>query len=132
MTQGDTSRETPWLGASPDEIVYDLAKDPPYGIVEIKCPSSLWLESADGLKHLKFRSKVDQGQSMLKDGHPYHFQVLGQMAVSGLQWRDFTAYAKHFILIESIRFHAREWASVSAKLDKFYFNVLLPHLMCRG
>ncbi|KAM7305554.1 uncharacterized protein ISCGN_015451 [Ixodes scapularis] len=122
--------EAPWLGASPDRIVYDPAEDPPHGIVEIKCPSSLWLKTADELEHLDFCSKVDQDQSKLKDGHPHHFQVLGQMAVSGLQWGDFIVYAKHFILIERIRFNAGEWASVSAKLEDFYFNVLLPHLEC--
>ncbi|KAM7298483.1 uncharacterized protein ISCGN_019078 [Ixodes scapularis] len=122
--------EAPWLGASPDRIVYDPAEDPPHGIMEIKCPSSLWLKTTDELEHLEFCSKVDQDQSKLKDNHPHHFQVLGQMAVSGLQWGDFIVYAKHFILIERIRFNAGEWASVSAKLEDFYFNVLLPHLEC--
>lgn len=30
--------EYPWLGASPDAIVYDPSEDSPWGCVEVKCP----------------------------------------------------------------------------------------------
>lgn len=32
------SLKKPWLGTSPDGIVYDPSPDPPYGLLEVKCP----------------------------------------------------------------------------------------------
>ncbi|KAH9374794.1 hypothetical protein HPB48_021090 [Haemaphysalis longicornis] len=33
--------QCPWLGASPDAVVFDPLEDPPWGCVEIKCPYTL-------------------------------------------------------------------------------------------
>lgn len=49
--------ETPWLGASPDRVVHDPAEDPPHGIVEIKCPHSLYNKTVEELTHADFCSK---------------------------------------------------------------------------
>lgn len=32
--------DAPWLGSSPDGMVYDPKESPPFGLVEIKCPSA--------------------------------------------------------------------------------------------
>ncbi|KAM7312003.1 hypothetical protein ISCGN_008908 [Ixodes scapularis] len=33
---------SPWLGASPDRRVFDPAETPPHGVVEVKCPYTMW------------------------------------------------------------------------------------------
>lgn len=38
---------SPWLGASPDRIVYDPSEDPPFGLIEVKCPWRLRLTPLD-------------------------------------------------------------------------------------
>ena len=73
---------TPWLAASPDRKVYDASKQPPYGLLEIKCPQDENVSEADWLKK-------ENGQLCLKKNHNYFYQVLCQMAVTGLPWCDF-------------------------------------------
>ncbi|KAH7940812.1 hypothetical protein HPB49_006129 [Dermacentor silvarum] len=31
---------SPWLGATPDRVVYDVHEDQPFGLIEVKCPWS--------------------------------------------------------------------------------------------
>ena len=35
-----TSKNSPWLAASPDCQVYNSTKQSPYGLLEIKCPTA--------------------------------------------------------------------------------------------
>lgn len=64
----------------------------------------------------------------LKRDHPYYYQLLGQMGVSGLAWGDFVVYGFDFILIERVRFDQDEWETTRNILDDFYFDTLLPYL----
>lgn len=116
----------PWLGASPDRIVYDPAEHS-YGVVEIKCPYSLRDHKASDLENAKFCSVIRDGVPKLKRDHQY-YQLLGQMGVSQLCWGDFVIYGADFILFERIRFDENEWKNAREKLDNFYFNTLLPYL----
>ncbi|KAG0419532.1 hypothetical protein HPB47_004040 [Ixodes persulcatus] len=69
----------PWLGASPDRIVYD-PEEASYGVVEIKCPYSLRETKGAELAGLSFYSKLsDSGPRLDRDNH-YYSQVVGQMA----------------------------------------------------
>ncbi|KAH7980458.1 hypothetical protein HPB49_016325 [Dermacentor silvarum] len=71
--------EYPWLGASPDAIVYDPSEDPPWGCVEVKCPYSL--KDADSEKLLTARDTCVDFDNLqhpsLKIEHPYFAQVIG-------------------------------------------------------
>ncbi|KAH7935720.1 hypothetical protein HPB52_012963 [Rhipicephalus sanguineus] len=82
--------EQPWLGASPDAIVHDPVEDPPWGCVEVKCPYSM--KDADQEKLLSCRDICVSFDSLnhpaLKQSHPYFAQVMGQMAITKLQWAD--------------------------------------------
>ncbi|KAH7953865.1 hypothetical protein HPB49_013150 [Dermacentor silvarum] len=64
----------PWLGASPDRVVWDPEEQSPHGIVEVKCPYSM--------RDLKIPST--QGSCLVKDGngtyrlnrtHFYYYQM---------------------------------------------------------
>ncbi|KAG0444933.1 hypothetical protein HPB47_013212 [Ixodes persulcatus] len=117
----------PWLGASPDRIVYD-PEEASYGVVEIKCPYSLRETKGAELAGLSFYSKLsDSGPRLDRDNH-YYSQVVGQMGVSGLSWADFVIYSGKFILIERIRLVQAEWDALKIKVEEFYFTTLLPYL----
>lgn len=89
----------PWLGASPDRLVYDPNARPPTGGLEVKC-----IESAQGMTPLEafnskqtpkegkkksFCLKMKDGHLQLKENHNYFYQVQGQEGVSGIEWFDF-------------------------------------------
>ncbi|XP_064460237.1 uncharacterized protein LOC135386925 [Ornithodoros turicata] len=121
------SPSCPWLGASPDRIVFDPVEDS-YGVVEIKCPYSLRDQQACNLPGLNFCCEVDENGPKLKRDHQYYAQLIGQMAISGLSWGDFVVYSKDFILIERVKFSQSEWSTMKETLDYFYFDTLLPYL----
>ena len=89
----------PWLGASPDRLVYDPNARPSTGGLEVKC-----IESAQGMTPLEaFKSKqapkegkkksfclkMKDGYLRLNENHNYFYQVKGQEGVSGIEWFDF-------------------------------------------
>lgn len=117
----------PWLGASPDRIVYDPTEQS-YGVVEIKCPYSLRDHKASALLNTDFCCIIRDGVPELKRDHQYYHQLLGQMGVSQLRWGDFVVYGGDFLLIERIRFNENEWKSAREVLDNFYMDTLLPYL----
>ncbi|KAL1472739.1 hypothetical protein MTO96_022792 [Rhipicephalus appendiculatus] len=89
----------PWLGASPDRIVYDPL-ELSYGVVEIKCPYSLRDTKGEELVGLSFCSELTDTGPKLSREHHYYSQLIGQMGVSELSWGDFVIFSKNFILIE--------------------------------
>ncbi|KAH7944973.1 hypothetical protein HPB49_003781 [Dermacentor silvarum] len=121
--------EYPWLGASPDAIVYDPSEDPPWGCVEVKCPYSL--KDADSEKLLTARDTCVDFDNLqhpsLKIEHPYFAQVIGQMGVTELTWADFVIYSDNFVCVQRIKFEENVWEQMRVKLDEFYFMTLLPY-----
>lgn len=123
------SPEYPWLGASPDAIVYDPFEDPPWGCVEVKCPYSL--KDADSKKLLTARDTCVDSNNLqhpsLKVEHLYFAQVIGQMGVTELTWADFVIYSDNFMCEQRIKFEENVWEQMRVKLDEFYFMTLLPY-----
>ena len=78
----------PFLGASPDFLIYDPTCNEVFGLLEIKCPQC---ESYRDAKYLK----IVNGQLKLKKTHEYYFQVMGQRAITGLKWCDFIVFCKN-------------------------------------
>lgn len=76
------SLHSPWLAASPDRKVYNPDRYSPFGLLEIKCPS---VSSVLDVKYLK---KDDTGVLNIKRNHNYYYQILTQLAVTGLKWCD--------------------------------------------
>lgn len=111
----------PWLGASPDRIVFDRVEGS-YGVLEIKCSHTLRDLKASQLSTVDICSELDGDNPKLKRDHPYYYQLLGQMAVSGLTWGDFVVFRFDFILIETVRFDQNEWDSAKKYLRRLLFR----------
>lgn len=71
-----------WLAATPDRKVYCPDRNPPYGLLEIKCPV---VDNISDAKCLQFRD----GQLSLKKNDNYYYQIQMQLAVTGLELCDF-------------------------------------------
>uniref|UniRef100_A0A3B1IZ95 SWIM-type domain-containing protein n=1 Tax=Astyanax mexicanus TaxID=7994 RepID=A0A3B1IZ95_ASTMX len=67
--------DAPWLGASPDGLVYDPLERPSFGLVEIKCPKAQSYVDCNVLK-------MAQGKYKLKESHCYYWQVQGQLLIT--------------------------------------------------
>ena len=135
----------PWLGASPDRLVYDPNATPSIGGLEGKC-----IESAQGMtpmqayqmkrmpkegKKKSFCLKTKNGSLQLDENHNYFYQVQGQEGVSGMEWFDFALLTDPHIglnglFVQRIHFHKTKWESEwLPKLTEFYFNHYLPVLL---
>jgi hypothetical protein len=111
------SPSAPWLAASPDRKVYNPARDPKFGLLEIKCPQGKRsVEECDYLEKL-----AGTGELKLKRNHNYYYQVLTQLAVTGLVWCDFFVWSSNDHHMETIYFDQHIWQTVKDKIDKFFF-----------
>lgn len=105
----------PWLAASPDRIVYDPDRSPPFGLLEIKCTVK---NSVCEVGYVK----LEQGKISLKKNHSYYLQVLMQLAVTGMEWCDFCIWSHNDEHVETIHFDADKWQAIKDKSDAFYFD----------
>lgn len=112
----------PHLAASPDRRVYDPSENNPWGLLEIKCPIT------DSISQLKYLKCVN-GVYKLRKTHSYYYQIMGQMMLTGCEWVDFYVYCKSDFHLERVRFDAEFCSEMKMKLDKFYFEYLLPELL---
>ncbi|CAN8014668.1 unnamed protein product [Ixodes persulcatus] len=72
----------PWLGASPDRLVYD-PEELTYGVLEVKCPYSLRDSEPDFVRSLDFYLTFNENEEpSLNRDHHYYAHVLGQMALT--------------------------------------------------
>ena len=135
----------PWLGASPDRLVYDPNATPSTGGLEVKC-----IESAQGMtpmeayqmkrmpkegKKKSFCLKIKNRSLQLDENHNYFYQVQGQEGVSGMEWFDFALLTDPHIglnglFVQRIYSQKTKWESEwLPKLTEFYFNHFLPVLL---
>ncbi|KAH7977801.1 hypothetical protein HPB49_003676 [Dermacentor silvarum] len=75
----------PWLGASPDRLVFDPAASS-YGVLEIKCPYSLSENKGEELATATFCSELTESDTRLTREDYYYAPLVGQMGVSALSW----------------------------------------------
>lgn len=105
---------SPHLGASPDRKVID--KDNSYGLLEIKCPSRQSFELCPCL------CKQTDGTYKLKNSHAYHYQIMGQLGLTGMGWCDLFIQCIEDYHLERIYFDSAKWEEMKVKLDVFFFN----------
>lgn len=119
----------PWLGATPDRVVYDPHKEPTFGLVEVKCP---WSKTCDSLREAlaseEFCVQLCGHIPELKVSAEYYAQVMGQMCCSGLKWTHFVVYAEKWIVVCKVVFSESTWIAMKSKLDSFYFNHVVPYI----
>ena len=117
------SCSAPWLAASPDKKVYDPTKENPFGLLEIKCPES------ENVSQHECLEQDEVGRLQLKRNHNYFYQILCQLAVTGMPWCDFFVWcskddSSH---CETIHFddYRGMWQDAKDKVDSFYFEHFL-------
>ncbi|KAG9278156.1 hypothetical protein AMEX_G5969 [Astyanax mexicanus] len=106
--------DAPWLGSSPDGLVFDPTESPPFGLVEIKCPNA---KSYVDCSYLKMQS----GTMKLKQTHSYYWQVQGQLLLTGMEGCDFVVFAEEDILIQRIYRDCEVAKTIREKGDYFFF-----------
>ncbi|KAK8771472.1 hypothetical protein V5799_025292 [Amblyomma americanum] len=100
----------PWLGASPDRLIFDPCETPSHGLLEVKCPYSLKGKTPDDMGDGHCLKKDSMGAFRLDSGHDYYYQVLGQMALSGISGTDFVVFSDQFLITDRVKFSAEDWA----------------------
>nr|XP_055034705.1 uncharacterized protein LOC129422685 [Misgurnus anguillicaudatus] len=110
--------DAPWLGASPDGIIFDPSEPCPFGLVEMKCPN---VKSYVDCPYLKMES----GKLEIKKNHAYYWQVQGQMLITGMDWCDFVVSAEDDILIQRVYRDSDVLDAIRENVDRFYFYVYI-------
>jgi len=64
---------TPWLGSSPDGLVWDLKAELVFGLLEVKCPNVR--------SYVDWDLRVSDGVLQLKRSYSYYWQVQGQLLI---------------------------------------------------
>lgn len=106
--------DIPWLGTSPDGVVFDPSESTEFGLVEIKCPN---IKSYVDYPHLKMKD----GNLELKESHGYFWQVQGQLLLTGLAWCDFVVFAEEDTLIQRIYRDSGVMQKIRESTDFFFF-----------
>jgi hypothetical protein len=70
---------SPWIATSPDRKVYNPERNPPFRLLEIKCPI------VQNINEVKCWKKNADEQMKLKRNDNYFYQIMTQMAVTGLK-----------------------------------------------
>jgi len=111
---------SPWLAASPDRKVYDPQRIPKYGLLEIKCPQVASVTECQYLVQVPGTSDLQ-----IKRNHHYYYQVLTQLAVTGLEWCDLFIWCSNDHHLETIHLDKEFWQTVKDKVDTFFFHDFL-------
>ena len=112
-----------WIAASPDRKVYCPTRQPPFGLLEIKCPQAQVIQD---VKCLESVATSDGSVYRLKRSDIYYYQVMCQLAVTGLTWCDFFIYLENSTChLETIDFDPVFWCAAQGKVDSFFFGYFL-------
>ncbi|XP_047219736.1 uncharacterized protein LOC124867367 [Girardinichthys multiradiatus] len=108
--------DAPWLGSSPDGVVFDPTVRTTFGLLEIKCPN------AKSYVDCKYLRKCN-GTMKLLSSHCYYWQVQGRLLITGMEWCDFVVYAEDDIFVQRIYRDLSVCQTIREKVDHFFFYV---------
>ena len=115
--------ELPYLGATPDGIVVGEN-----AIIEVKCPYTKRHEKIVPGEGFSFLEIVND-KVQLKRNHDYHYQVQGQMKISGYKFCYFIVFTFKDLHYEVIEFDEAFFEDkMRPKLASFYDNVYCPFI----
>ena len=121
-----------WLGASPDGVILDK-NNQEIGLLEIKCPYSKRNSSVtDMVNDKSFYIALDKDKKpYLKKDHQYGYftQIQVAMGLARLEWCHFVVYVYEGIVIIKVEFDKGYFNSVIEKMNKFYKDYYLDHLL---
>lgn len=121
------NREFPWLGASPDFLVFDPTEEAQIGVGEVKCPfSKRNLSLQEACKDKNFFLEWNNGEAKLKTKHNFFYQIQGCMATLHVKWCDFVVHTEVDLHVERVYFDHKFWVSIVPELSSFYAQYMLP------
>ncbi|KAM8953072.1 uncharacterized protein RCH25_043846 [Pelodytes ibericus] len=119
--------EKNWLAASPDGIVRDVRTGENLCVLEVKCPYKHREHNIrESCADRQFCLKMDGDTYQLKTDHPYYTQVQCQLAVTKMVCADFVVYTNKEVAIVPVRFDPKFWKETEVKLERFYFDAVIP------
>ena len=120
--------EWPWLGCSPDGIIFDN-ENKPIGCVEVKCPYSkrdLTIDDCCEDKNFFMRKTTDGIK--LKNNHVYFYQCQGVVNLTNLNWIDFVIFTSKSLFVQRITKDNALWHDkMLPKLTSFYQKYMLQN-----
>ena len=121
------SKDCPVIGATPDARIIDPGCADNFGLAEVKCPyTKFHVTPMDACSDSKFcMHKTGATECMLKENHPYYFQVQGQMGVTGARWCDFIIYTSKGLYVQRIPFNLQFLVQLKEKVVNYYFTHFL-------
>ena len=124
------SVDYPFLATSPDGVIW--LRNEKFGIVEVKCPYKHHDNSIEmACQDPAFCLSIDGNETRLKRTHDYYYQVIGQLALSGVQFCDFIVWTKVDLHRERILPDEELWSEMNEKLSHFYMMTLGIEILAR-
>ena len=94
-----------FLAASPVGKVIDRGCNKPFGVVVVKCPyTKFHVSPLEACAEENFCAENVNGKPRLKRGHPFYFQIQGQLGITGASWCDFVIDTNKGMSIEGMTF----------------------------
>ncbi len=120
------SRESPFIGGSPDRIVRcDCCGS---FCLEVKCPYSIrYTSPVDENVRLPYL-RLESNGVKLNHNHKYFTQCQVQMAATGLNYCYFFVWTAHGFHMEKLEFDAVYWSTVKDLIEQFYNYIYIPSL----
>ncbi|XP_045764081.1 uncharacterized protein LOC123866492 [Maniola jurtina] len=114
-----------FLAASPDGLINEDS------IIEVKCPYKIVdMTPEEGIRKKKIDSCILQDNTLkLKRNHNYYYQVQGQLHITRRKLCYFLLWSPKGFIYEKIERDEEFWKNIEPKLEKFFFECLLPEVI---